>query len=160
MKFILSKIEINEQLLLYFYSLNKNLLKNLFKIGDKKLYSTRVSEDKLASFDAGLVHPVYSTFALGKDAEWTCRLFVLEMKEEGEEGIGSYLSIEHLSPAPLGSNVDFEATIVELNGNEIVCEYACKLGNNLIAKGRQTQKIINRAKFHSLIESIQMQQKM
>ena len=45
------------------------------------------------------VHPFYSTFALGRDVEWACRQFVLEMKEEDEEGIGTFLNITHKSPA-------------------------------------------------------------
>ena len=84
---------------------------NPFHPGDLKIYLTQVTDDKLARFDSGLVHPLYSTFALGKDAEWACRLFVLEMKEPGEEGIGSYLSIEHLSPALLNSEVRIEARL-------------------------------------------------
>lgn len=129
-------------------------MQNPFQIGDKKIYQTEVTEDKLAVFDAGMVHPVYSTFALGKDAEWACRLFVLEMKEAGEEGIGSFLSVEHLYPAPLGSEIEIEAILEEVNGNEIVCTYQVFSKSNLIARGRQIQKIINKARFDALIQSI------
>lgn len=132
------------------------MVKNIFKQGDIKIYETKVSEDKLARFDAGLVHPVYSTFALGKDAEWACRLFVLDMKEEGEEGIGSYLSIEHLYPAPLGSNVRIEAVVESLKGNEIICTYEAYANGEMIARGRQGQKIINKQKFDQLIQSIEI----
>jgi fluoroacetyl-CoA thioesterase len=131
-------------------------VKNPFSIGDTKVYETLVTEDKLARFDAGLVHSVYSTFALGKDVEWACRLFVLEMKETGEEGIGSYLSIEHLYPAPLGSTVKIEATVESLNGNEIVCSYQVFANGFLIAQGRQGQKVINKAKFDSIIHQIKI----
>jgi predicted thioesterase len=64
-------------------------MKHLFKQGDVKRYSKVVSIDELASFESGTVHEVYSTFALARDAEWSGRLFVLEMKEEDEEGIGT-----------------------------------------------------------------------
>jgi predicted thioesterase len=69
-----------------------------------------VSHADTANLDSGQVHPVYATFALGRDAEWCCRLFVLEMKEEDEEGIGTFLSIEHRSPALENSQVVFTAT--------------------------------------------------
>ena len=132
-------------------------MKNPFQPGDKKTFETHVTEEKLARFDAGLVHPVYSTFALGKDVEWACRLFVLEMKEEGEEGVGSYLSIEHLFPAPLHSTVQIHATLVEVVKNEVVCTYEAVANGQVIATGRQCQKIINKAKFDQLIQNITIQ---
>ena len=57
-------------------------MKHIFKIGDKKIYSKVVNKNETATFEAGEVHPFYATFALARDAEWACRLFVLEMKEE------------------------------------------------------------------------------
>ncbi len=129
-------------------------MKNSFQQGDIKRFETRVTDEKLARFDAGLVHPVYSTFALGKDAEWACRLFVLDMKEEGEEGIGSYLSIEHLYPAPLGSTVLFEAKLESVEGNEIICTFEAFANGATIARGRQGQKIIDKQKFDQLIQRI------
>ncbi len=125
-----------------------------FQPGDQKTYTVTVTEDKLARFDAGLVHPLYSTFALGKDAEWACRLFVLEMKEEGEEGIGGYLSVEHISPAPLGNQVTITATLEKVVKNEIICTYEAHVGDRLIAKGRQIQKIINKQRFDAYIASL------
>ena len=132
-------------------------MRNQFVPGDKKVFDTVVTEDKLARFDAGLVHSVYSTFALGKDVERACRLFVLEMKEVDEEGIGSYLSIEHLYPAPLGSKVRIVATLLFVKDNEIHCSYEAFSNSFLIAKGEQTQKIIDKSRFDALINRISIQ---
>lgn len=129
-------------------------MKNPFNPGDRKIYHTQVSPDKLAVFEAGEVHPVYSTFALGRDAEWACRLFVLEMKEAGEEGIGAFLSVEHLYPAPLNSQVEIVATLQEIIKNEIICTWEAHANGHLIARGKQIQKIIHKAKFDALIQSI------
>ena len=96
---------------------------NPFSIGEQKSYQHEVSHADLASFGDANVHPVYATFALGRDAEWCCRLFVLEMKEEDEEGIGTFLSIKHHSPALLGQTVDFTASVKSMEGNEIICSY-------------------------------------
>mgnify|MGYP000367271629 CR=1 FL=1 len=60
-----------------------------FKDGDQLQYEHTVTEQDLASFASGNVHPVYATFSVARDAEWCCRLFVLEMKEADEEGIGN-----------------------------------------------------------------------
>lgn len=131
-------------------------MKNPFRQGDKKIFETTVTDEKLARFDAGLVHPVYSTFALGKDVEWACRLFVLEMKELGEEGVGTFLSIEHKYPAPQGSNVQIVASVEEINGKEIICSYEVFANGYLVASGRQGQKIIDKSRFDHLIQHIEL----
>jgi predicted thioesterase len=128
-------------------------MKNPFSPGDTKHYRIRVSEAMLARFDAGEVHPVYGTFALGRDAEWVCRLFVLEMKEEGEEGIGTYLSVEHVSPALLGSEVVFTGILEEIEGREIWCSFEARVGERLIARGRTGQKIIDKKRFNQFLKN-------
>jgi fluoroacetyl-CoA thioesterase len=45
---------------------------NPFKPGDTKTYTKTVEQTDTAAFDSGQVHPVYATFALGRDAEWAC----------------------------------------------------------------------------------------
>jgi len=127
---------------------------NPFTYGEHKVFTTRVSEDKLATFESGTVHPVYSTFALGRDAEWACRLFVLEMKQEGEEGIGSYLSVEHISPALLNSEVVITAILDSVIKNEITCSWQAVSGGRIIGRGKQVQKIIRKDKFDALIDSL------
>lgn len=129
-------------------------MKSIFEVGDTKSFSKVVLPTETASFESGEVHPVYATFALGKDAEWVCRLFVLEMKEEHEEGIGTFLSIEHKTPALIGQKVDFIATLVYVEKNQVHCAFEARVGDRLIAKGEQTQKIIDKQKLNSLFASL------
>ena len=98
-------------------------MKNIFKPGDTKTFTRVVREEDLAAFESGRVHPVYGTFALGRDVEWTCRLFVLDMKEQNEEGIGTFLHVKHVSPALLGSEVWITATLQEVSRNDINCSF-------------------------------------
>jgi len=129
-------------------------MKNLFKVGDKKTFAKIVGEIDTANFDSGEVHPVYATFALGRDVEWCCRLFVLEMKEDDEEGIGTFLSIEHQSPALINSQVIFTARVESISKNEIICSYEAKVGERLIAVGRQGQKILKKVKINQIFNSL------
>ena len=62
-------------------------MKNIFKVGDKKVFERLVRQEDGASFEGSHIHPVYATFSITRDAEWCSRLFVLEMKEADEEGI-------------------------------------------------------------------------
>jgi len=129
-------------------------MKNLFKPGDKKSYLHKVSKKDIASFDSGTVHEVYSTFALCRDAEWTGRLFVLELKEEDEEGIGTMVSIKHRSPAFINDEVLFEATIDSLEGNELICSFTAQVEGRIIATGKTGQKILKREKIERIFTDL------
>lgn len=128
-------------------------MKNPFNSGDKKQYIKVVSPDEKAEFETGTVHEVYSTFSLAKDAEWTTRQFVLEMKDEDEEGIGTFIEVNHHAPALIGSEVCFISYIEEVNGHEVVCSFEAKVGERLIASGRTGQKILKREKVIRLFEA-------
>ncbi|MGX5817567.1 thioesterase family protein [Chitinophaga lutea] len=129
-------------------------MRQLFKPGDQKTFTRVVREEDCAAFDSGRVHPVYATFALGRDAEWCCRLFVLEMKDAHEEGIGTMLSVEHHSPATLGSEVRFTATVTGLEGHRIRCSFEARVGGRLIARGEQEQKILPKEKLDRLFSQL------
>ena len=127
---------------------------NPFQTGDSKTFTHLVTEPDIARFESGTVHEVYSTFALARDAEWSGRLFVLEMKDENEEGIGTGITVTHHSPALLGQEVTFTATLQEVNKNEVVTTFTAKIGDRLVAVGTQWQKIIPREKLERLFESL------
>ncbi len=127
---------------------------NPFQVGDKKTFERKVTTADTAAFDSGAVHPVYATFALARDAEWCCRLFVLEMKEADEEGIGTFVTVQHQSPALENSTVEFEATVKSIQKNEIICTYTAKVGERLIASGEQGQKILKKTRLEQLFGSL------
>jgi predicted thioesterase len=130
---------------------------NPFVIGDKLHYTKRVSETETATFDSGQVHPVYATFALGRDAEWACRQFVLQMKEADEEGIGTFLTVQHQSPALIGEEVNFEAVLKAVNGHEVICSYTVRVGDRIIATGETGQKILKKEKLEAMFQRLSSQ---
>ena len=130
-------------------------MKNSLIEGDKKVYEKIVTSEDTAAFHGEEVHPVYSTFALGHDAEWAGRLFVLELKEEDEEGIGTRLVIEHLSPAFVGERIIIEATLLSLKKREVRCSFLVRSGERIIAKGETSQKILKREKINEIFTSLQ-----
>ena len=130
-------------------------MRNPFTAGDIKKYTHIVSEADTAAFDSGQVHPVYATFALARDAEWSGRLFVLEMKDGDEEGIGTGLNIIHHAPALIGQEVIFTAILQEVNRNEVITDFIATNGERKIATGRQWQKILKKEKLEKLFESLE-----
>jgi predicted thioesterase len=132
-------------------------MKQPFSIGDKKYYQKIVQPTDTAAFDSGAVHPVYATFALGRDAEWVCRLFVLDMKEVDEEGIGTYLEIKHEGPALVGEKVDFTAELLSIEGNSIICTFEAYVGNRKIAKGKTGQKVLKKQKIENIFAHLKQE---
>lgn len=125
-----------------------------FAIGEKKTFERLVIQEDLAKFESGTVHQVYSTFALARDAEWCCRLFVLAMKEDHEEGIGTFVNVSHRSPALLGQKVVFEAVLTNQEGNNVICKYTARVGDRIIAEGEQGQKILPKEKIDSIFAAL------
>jgi fluoroacetyl-CoA thioesterase len=125
-------------------------MKEIFKTGDSKEYRKVVQAQDVAAFQGEIVHPVCSTFALARDIEWTTRQFVLEMKEENEEGVGTFLTVEHKGPAFVGEEILFKGKIEQINGHELICSYEAHVGLRLIATGKTGQKILKKEKIDKL----------
>ena len=125
-------------------------MKQLFKPGDIKEYRVVVKPEDVARFHGEVVHDVYATFALARDAEWTTRQFVLDMKEHDEEGIGTYLRIDHQGPAFVGEEIIFTGNLVKLSGNELICSFKACVGTRAIARGETGQKILKLEKIKSI----------
>lgn len=128
---------------------------NNFQRGDKQEFVRVIRSEDIAQFDSGTVHPVYATFALARDAEWSGRLFVLAMKEDHEEGIGTLLEIQHVSPAFVGQTVRFEACFIEVTAKgEIINSFEAFVGDRLIARGKQGQRILPKEKIERLFAGL------
>ena len=129
-------------------------MKSVCAVGDIRKITKIVTEADLATFETGNVHPFYATFALGRDVEWACRQFVLDLKDDDEEGIGTFLNIPHKSPALLGDVVEIRALLTELHGNTVNCSFVVMVSDRLVAEGTQGQKILKREKLDRLIDQI------
>ncbi len=137
--------------------LNKRYIcsvKNPFEQGAVKEFVKIVQEHEKAEFESGTVHAVYSTFSLAKDAEWSTRLFVLDMKEEDEEGIGTFIEVNHHAPALIGTEICFRAYLMEVNNHEVICRFEAYAGERMIASGRTGQKVLKKEKVFRLLEAV------
>ncbi|NNC95739.1 MAG: hypothetical protein HKN92_09270 [Chitinophagales bacterium] len=130
-------------------------MKDSCVIGDEVTFKRIVEEKDIAAFEGGVVHEVYSTFSLARDAEWTCRQFVLKMKEEDEEGIGTFVNIRHVSPALLGSEVVFKARIYEIDHHAVNCKFEATVNERIIAEGEIGQKILLKEKVNKLFKDLE-----
>ncbi|MBD2768126.1 hypothetical protein IC235_09510 [Hymenobacter sp. BT664] len=131
---------------------------NPFGPGATKTHHYLVRSQDFADFGpatGGLVHQVLSTFALGREMEWAARLFVLEMKDADEEGIGTELSIQHHAPAFAGETVVLTATFEALDGPALRCAVEARVGSRLVATGHTGQRIVHRARLAARFSALQ-----
>jgi fluoroacetyl-CoA thioesterase len=124
------------------------------KIDPKEIKSMtyRVKEEDVAAFNGEVVHAVCSTFVLAREIEWTTRQFVLEIRDDDEEGIGTHVSIDHKSPAFVGEDIIFTARIVTFDQGELICSYEARVGERFIATGKTGQKILKRDKIARIFD--------
>jgi fluoroacetyl-CoA thioesterase len=131
------------------------MAKNIFSKGDIKTFQKVVASIEIAAFENGIVHPVYSTFSLAKDAEWCGRLFVLDMLEDLEEGIGTQITVKHISPAFVGDTVTFITTFDGITDKgEILTGYEAFVNKRLIAAGIQGQKILLKSQINKIFDAL------
>lgn len=89
--------------------------------------SVVVTDEMTVNFaELGRVHPVYATYWLAQHLEEAGRKVIEPFLEEGENGIGSAVSVRHLAPALPGTRLD------------VVCEFAGMRGNRVLVNGRVT----------------------
>ena len=131
---------------------------NPFRPGDTRTHRYTVQPADFADFGparGGVVHAVLSTFALAREMEWAGRLFVLEMKAEDEEGIGTEVSLRHHAPAFAGETVTITATFEALHGPELRCAVEARVGERLLATGHTGQRIVRRARLVAHFAALQ-----
>ena len=127
-------------------------MKSSLKIGNSAEVTAQVTEDMCPAFDGIVVHKIYSTWSMAYHMEIAARKVLAPHLDEHEEGIGSHLSIEHLSPTPLGHTVRIVAEAVEVDDRKVICEICAYDGERLVGRGRQTQRVLPKKKLKSLIE--------
>lgn len=130
-------------------------MKNVPNVGDRKTYKVEITKNDVAAFNNKVVHEVCSTFALAREIEWSTRLFVLDMKDDDEEGIGTRLEIEHKGPAFVGETLEIEAVVKSFDRNELLCSYKASVGERMVAEGITGQKIFKKKRIAQIFNSMQ-----
>jgi len=118
-------------------------MKTVVAIGDRRTHHYRVKKKDVAAFQGEVVHEVCSTYTLVREMEWAGRLFVLELRESTEEGIGTMVEIHHNGPAYPGDELIFISEVESLQGNELICRVDVSTATGReVATGRTGQKIL------------------
>ena len=86
---------------------------------------------------------VYATPMLVRDIEITCRDFLLEHLDPGEDSVGIRVEIDHLAATLLGMKVEIAVTIGELKGRAVIFDVVATDGVDTICRGRHSRFVAN-----------------
>ena len=90
-----------------------------------------------------------------RDAEWSGRLFVIDMKEDSEEGIGVHIEVDHISPAFVGDIISFMASYEGVDEKGVVkTAFEAYVKGRLIAKGKQGQRVLRKDKIDLIFNQL------
>jgi predicted thioesterase len=101
----------------------------------------RVVDDRLITTHVG-GKGVFATPAMIGLMEWASHEAVEELLPAGQTTVGYEVHVRHLAPAPPGSTVVVTSRVAEVNGNKLVFEVMCHLGDKLIGTGTHKRAIV------------------
>ncbi|RIH82522.1 Fluoroacetyl-CoA thioesterase [Meiothermus luteus] len=130
-------------------------------IGYQATFETVVTEEMTVDFEQsdpqlGKLHPVYATYWMAKHMELAGRKIILPFLEEGEEGIGSKVSVDHQASALPGMRVRIVAEHLRTEGNRV--HVRCTAWNELgdpIGEGYTEQVILPKEKLKRIFERLE-----
>jgi predicted thioesterase len=89
---------------------------------------------------------VYATPRMVSDVEYTCRDFLLEHLDPGEDSVGAHVSIDHLAATPLGLKVAIDVKIVGLDRRRVTFEFSVRDPIEECGRGRHVRFVVDTAK--------------
>jgi predicted thioesterase len=119
----------------------------------KSSLATGLSTTRRVTVDAGRTigfmgeeARVYATPAMVSDMEYTCRNWLLEHLDEGEDSVGARVEIDHLAATLLGMWVEVKATVAEVKGRFVTFEFSVRDALDEVGRGRHTRFVVDTSK--------------
>lgn len=104
-----------------------------------------VNEERCISF-MGREGMVYATPRLVGDMELTCRDFLLQHLDAGEDSVGMQVVIDHLAATPLGMDVTIEVTVTAVEKRKVTFSFTAHDGIDECGKGTHIRFVVDTAK--------------
>jgi fluoroacetyl-CoA thioesterase len=106
--------------------------------------SFKIDEKKCIGF-MGKEGMVYATPMMVSDVEYTCRDWLLEHLDAGEDSVGTQVVIDHLAPTPLGFSVTLKMAVKEIDRRKVVFSFSVT-DIEEVGRGTHTRFIVDSAK--------------
>ena len=117
-------------------------MKPTLKPGLTTTKTLTVDEPRVISF-MGDDCRVYATPRIISDLEYTCRNFLLEHLDPGEDSVGTRVDWEHIGPALLGAEVTISVKLVGVDGRRVTFEASVAEGADAIARGTHERFVVD-----------------
>jgi predicted thioesterase len=117
-------------------------MKPTLKPGLTTTKTITVDEPRVISF-MGDDCRVYATPRIISDLEYTCRNFLLEHLDPGEDSVGTKVNWEHIGPALLGAEVTISVKLVGMDGRRVTFEAKVDEGAEAVARGTHERFIVD-----------------
>ncbi len=89
---------------------------------------------------------VYATPRMVSDVEYTCRDFLLEHLDPGEDSVGTHVEIDHLAATPLGLPVSVDIRVAEVDRRKVVFEFSVRDPIEEVGRGKHVRFVVETAK--------------
>ena len=122
------------------------------KVGLKGSKEMVVERQDLASVMGNVGAEVLSTHRVVLLMELAARKTIEDRLPEGMMTVGTFIRIQHLAAAPLGSKVRAEARLKRIEGRRLVFDVAVFDETEKLAEGENEQLIVSVDKFLSRIK--------
>ncbi len=111
-------------------------------VGVSETRSIKVDRDRTIGF-MGEDCRVYATPSLVRDIEHTCRDLIIANTPEGEDSVGTLVSITHMAPTLLGMEVEVTVTVAEIDGRKVVFDVVANDPLDTICKGSHERFVVD-----------------
>jgi predicted thioesterase len=107
--------------------------------------TVQVDESRCIGF-MGKEGAVYATPRMVSDVEYTCRDFLLEHLDAGEDSVGTHISIDHLAATPMGLSATIDIKIEEIDRRKVVFSFSVSDPVEQVGRGRHVRFVADTAK--------------
>ena len=119
----------------------KDTLKAGLEFSSKKV----IEKEKTIGF-MGEDLRVYATPFMVQDMEHSCRDFMLQHLEDGEDSVGAQVEIDHLGPTLIGQTVEFSGKVVEVEGPRVLFEVEIRDEIDTVGRSKHTRFVVEKAR--------------
>jgi predicted thioesterase len=89
---------------------------------------------------------VYATPRMVSDVEYTCRDYLLQHLDEGEDSVGTHVTIDHLAATPMGLKAVVEIRIAEIDRRKVTFEFTVSDSIEPVGRGKHVRFVVETAK--------------